>query len=398
MPLSLKIISSPDGEAISQWNINFPESGGSIGRAYGNTMQLGDASLLLSGTHAIINKSARGYQVMDVSTNGLFINGSHQPLGKKNSASLNDGDVLDLGNYRLMVTCYMPSTAPEKPTGMKSRPSIDERVTSNAMSKNSSLGAWSDDPFASIPSDPGEEGKLPTNIPNTNYMDAPISSIPMEVGISFSNNDNNIDDDPFGEVASESEPTMQSVQLDPFSDDSFDDSPFSVESSFEDLHVSNNNTDAMLAGLDAHLIVDENSSWKEDSDFEDASFITNESFSNASFESDNLNTLTASIASSMLPRDISMMPMPTNDYSMSEKQQELMHQAAEMAFLRILEEMSPLHLEAIFNDFKQPGFFRRKQDYWQMYQRYFKRQQGSQDWQIKFKAYFTESLRMKHLR
>ncbi|NAW57730.1 MULTISPECIES: type VI secretion system-associated FHA domain protein [unclassified Vibrio] len=111
MPLSIRIISSPDGESIAQWNQAFPEEGGEIGRAFGATLQLSDASREVSGTHAIIRKTSRGYQIADNSTNGLFINGSDEPLGKGNQSTLSDGDVLDIGRYRLLVSCFIPEKA-----------------------------------------------------------------------------------------------------------------------------------------------------------------------------------------------------------------------------------------------------------------------------------------------
>ena len=111
MPLSIRIISSPDGESIAEWNQAFPEDGGDIGRAFGNTLQLSDASREISGTHAIIRKNSRGYQIADNSTNGLFINGSDKPLGNGNQSTLSDGDVLDIGRYRLLVSCFVPDLA-----------------------------------------------------------------------------------------------------------------------------------------------------------------------------------------------------------------------------------------------------------------------------------------------
>lgn len=115
MPLSIRIISSPDGESITQWNQAFPEDGGDIGRTFGATLQLNDASHEISGIHAMIRKTSRGYQVMDNSTNGLYINGSDTPLGKGNQSTLSDGDVLDVGRYRLLVSCFFPELAKVQP-------------------------------------------------------------------------------------------------------------------------------------------------------------------------------------------------------------------------------------------------------------------------------------------
>ncbi|MFA0125637.1 FHA domain-containing protein, partial [Vibrio sp. 10N.261.48.A2] len=111
MPLSIRIISSPDGESIAQWNQAFPEDGGDIGRAFGATLQLNDVSREISSTHAMIRKTSRGYQIMDNSTNGLYINGSDAPLGNGNQSTLSDGDVLDIGRHRLLVSCFFPESA-----------------------------------------------------------------------------------------------------------------------------------------------------------------------------------------------------------------------------------------------------------------------------------------------
>ncbi len=110
MPLSIRIISSPDGEPITQWNQVFPETGGEIGRAFGCVMQLSDRQREVSGSHAMVRKTSGGYQIEDRSSNGLYINGSSCPLGKGNIALLNDGDVLDIGCYRLLVSCFSPDT------------------------------------------------------------------------------------------------------------------------------------------------------------------------------------------------------------------------------------------------------------------------------------------------
>ncbi|WP_375320053.1 FHA domain-containing protein [Aliivibrio logei] len=111
MPISIRIIRSPDGESISEWNKLLPEEGGSIGRAFGASIQLSDAIREVSASHAIIKKTSRGYQIIDDSTNGLFINGSDKPLGLNNQTTLSDGDILDIGRYRLLVSCFVPEQA-----------------------------------------------------------------------------------------------------------------------------------------------------------------------------------------------------------------------------------------------------------------------------------------------
>lgn len=115
MSLSIRVISSPPGETVSEWNVFFPEEGGSIGRGFNADLRLGDAKREISAMHAIISKTSRGYQVMDNSTNGLFVNGMEKPLGKGNSTTLSDGDVMDIGGYRLLMSCFLPMQARAQP-------------------------------------------------------------------------------------------------------------------------------------------------------------------------------------------------------------------------------------------------------------------------------------------
>lgn len=320
MPLSLKIISSPDGEPITEWSKTFPETGGSIGRSYGSTMQLSDVSISLSGTHAMINRSSRGYQIMDVSTNGLFINGNHQPLGQNNSAALSDGDVLNLGPYRLMVSCFVPDRATAKVS---------------ALETPASLGEWDEDPFGTDLSTNSRRARPQGDIGEV--------EVEAEIELSFSSVDDSVEADPFSALEAETAQQSSTAQMNPFSDDCFDDDPFSADHS-EPLK----NTARPLGE----------------------------------------------------PRKMSISPVVESEQInvRAAQQQEIIHQAAEIAFARVIEEMAPSHIEGIFNDLTRPGFFSRKPDYWSMYKRYFQRQQGTQDWQLKFKAYFSESLRIKQLR
>jgi len=178
MPLSIRIISSPDGESISEWNKSFPEEGGEIGRAFGATMQLSDARREVSSSHAMIKKTSRGYQVLDTSTNGLFINGADRPLGKGNQSTLSDGDVLDIGRYRLLVSCFIPEQA---------------RSQSAEPVGNSFFG---DDPFAS-----GSEPKL-----------AEPEEAPLQPDFSMSAFDV-VEDDPFLSDAAPSRAQSQDFNL-----------------------------------------------------------------------------------------------------------------------------------------------------------------------------------------
>jgi type VI secretion system FHA domain protein len=73
-----------------------------IGRGDSNDMVLPDPDQLLSRTHCAIEDHNGNVLVVDLSSNGTFLNYSKIPLGRT-PTPLNNGDVLCVGNYELLV-------------------------------------------------------------------------------------------------------------------------------------------------------------------------------------------------------------------------------------------------------------------------------------------------------
>ncbi len=82
----------------------FGVHGGTIGRAIDNEWALPDPERYLSGKHARIDFRAGQYFVVDCSSNGTYVNGAQQALGKSNEHALKDGDYLRLGDFELLVS------------------------------------------------------------------------------------------------------------------------------------------------------------------------------------------------------------------------------------------------------------------------------------------------------
>ncbi len=74
-----------------------------IGRGPENDMVLPDPDRLISKTHCVIEDHNGKIMATDLSTNGTFLNYAKTPIGKT-AKQLNDGDVLTLGTYELVVT------------------------------------------------------------------------------------------------------------------------------------------------------------------------------------------------------------------------------------------------------------------------------------------------------
>ena len=73
-----------------------------VGRSDTNDLVLPDPEKMISGNHMIVENHGGNVVVVDKSTNGTFLNYSKVPLGPI-ATPLNDGDILSLGNYELLV-------------------------------------------------------------------------------------------------------------------------------------------------------------------------------------------------------------------------------------------------------------------------------------------------------
>jgi type VI secretion system protein len=103
MALRLRIISDHRRVLGERSSVVFDGGGGSIGRATDNDWVLPDPLRYMSAHHARIHFRDGRYLLEDVSTNGVFVNDDEQPLGQRGPHALQNGDVLRLGDYQLVV-------------------------------------------------------------------------------------------------------------------------------------------------------------------------------------------------------------------------------------------------------------------------------------------------------
>lgn len=103
MALHLTIIKCPPAASVAEDRKSFGATGGIIGRGAGNDWVLPDPERFLSSKHCQVSKEGSDYFLTDLSTNGTFVNGSQEPLGRGARTALNDGDSFDVGEYRFKV-------------------------------------------------------------------------------------------------------------------------------------------------------------------------------------------------------------------------------------------------------------------------------------------------------
>jgi type VI secretion system protein len=101
MPITLKIVSYQRHTPGQHDSFSTDRARISIGRNADNDYPLPDPQRFMSGLHCWIENRDDGWQLQDVSTNGVFINGSDDRIPKGESVKLNEGDLIKLGDYEL---------------------------------------------------------------------------------------------------------------------------------------------------------------------------------------------------------------------------------------------------------------------------------------------------------
>lgn len=104
MSLTLEIVSRHSRALGKKRVMTFGQDGGTIGRSVEADWSLPDAKRFLSGRHASIDFRSGSYYIVDTSKNGVFINGSDEPVGKGHPQRLFPGDRIRIGDYEMTVS------------------------------------------------------------------------------------------------------------------------------------------------------------------------------------------------------------------------------------------------------------------------------------------------------
>ncbi|MFO1120409.1 MAG: type VI secretion system-associated FHA domain protein TagH [Rhodospirillales bacterium] len=89
-----------------------------LGRGAESDWVLTDPARTISKRHCVIEDSELGYEITDLSTNGVFLNDDEEPVGVGNSRRLRHGDRIRLGPYSFSVEV----SAEEQPASLDSSP------------------------------------------------------------------------------------------------------------------------------------------------------------------------------------------------------------------------------------------------------------------------------------
>lgn len=114
-----------------------------LGRGNENDVVLPDPDRTLSKRHCAIENHNGNIIVVDLSTNGTFLNYGKLPLGNV-STPLNDGDILSLGPYEIMVSIDTGAPAERGPAAPLEEGPVSHGTASNAPSPADLLDAPGD--------------------------------------------------------------------------------------------------------------------------------------------------------------------------------------------------------------------------------------------------------------
>lgn len=122
MALRLQVVSRHKQGLRERATKEFGQNGGTIGRSLESDWVLPDAQRFVSSRHASIDFRSGSYYIIDTSSNGVYINGSNQAVGRGTPQRLFPGDRIRMGDYEMLVEIDDADSTHER---IPSQPHID---------------------------------------------------------------------------------------------------------------------------------------------------------------------------------------------------------------------------------------------------------------------------------
>ncbi|VAW45385.1 hypothetical protein MNBD_GAMMA03-1706 [hydrothermal vent metagenome] len=184
MNLELALSKSKNYPANQMHKKQFDITGGSIGRDPKCDLVLQCDEKSISRLHAKIQyQKDNKFLICDLSTNGVFINGSEESIGNGKTLQINDGDIIKIGQFELCATINDSSRLVAK----SERPVKDSiessSITSNKVAKKKTaitLGTPSDSftpPSVFIPDNWDSDLTLETDLTSTHEISPPNNKL-----------------------------------------------------------------------------------------------------------------------------------------------------------------------------------------------------------------------------
>ncbi len=162
MYVQISIIKSPGGVQDADVSRTFNAQGGYIGRGANNQWVLPDPERFLSTKHCQISAQNGQYFLTDLSTNGTFLNGSVEPLGKDNKAPLRQGDVFSLGEYEFQIVECATDDKSSAPGGFNQPDGYDSPFAASPFAGSPGDDNVFNSPISGADFDPFSQGHVST--------------------------------------------------------------------------------------------------------------------------------------------------------------------------------------------------------------------------------------------
>jgi type VI secretion system protein ImpI len=161
MPLRIQVTGKQRDSLGEAYMHEFKACGGTIGRSLECDWAIPDAKRYVSSRHAMIDHQSGAYYLVDLSRNGVFLNGADTPLGKGNPRRLFDGDKLRIGEYQMEIAIIED---PSEQTDDRMRDSVvraqlvseDESLELSMLSPDKIADAFELDVILEPSDEPGE--------------------------------------------------------------------------------------------------------------------------------------------------------------------------------------------------------------------------------------------------
>jgi len=148
MTLILQITEIPENESIKSRVVVLPPQGGTLGTAFDCTIQLPDRSQQIAPIHGRIVPKTKG-MFLEPASSQLHILINNQPLAFGRPSRLEDGAVINIGGYTLLVTEARKKSKPPSKTEESGLPPTPTDTSPHFSAK----GVFTEDPFGEDPFD-----------------------------------------------------------------------------------------------------------------------------------------------------------------------------------------------------------------------------------------------------
>ncbi|NOH70015.1 FHA domain-containing protein [Vibrio pectenicida] len=112
MTISIHLISVPSDEVVTSRVVYLPETGGDFGRSSSCDISLPDQSKRISRVHGSVRYTDSGYCVKSTGQNSISLN--DKTMVKEKEYPLNDGDILKVERYTMLVSTLVSSKQPKE--------------------------------------------------------------------------------------------------------------------------------------------------------------------------------------------------------------------------------------------------------------------------------------------